>query len=92
LTDSSAHTSRLSQGSDWLGDQDAIEFMCREAVPVDPELEHLGVPFTRSDNGQIYQRAFGGQTVRYGEALHSELLQPRTGQGRRSCMPFTSNV
>jgi succinate dehydrogenase / fumarate reductase flavoprotein subunit len=57
------------KGSDWLGDQDAIEFMCREAIPAVIELEHYGVPFTRIADGKIYQRAFGGQMLRYGEAM-----------------------
>jgi succinate dehydrogenase / fumarate reductase flavoprotein subunit len=57
------------KGSDWLGDQDAIEFMCREAVTAAIELEHYGVPFTRIADGRIYQRAFGGQMLRYGQAL-----------------------
>lgn len=57
------------KGSDWLGDQDAIEYMCREAIPAVLELEKLGVPFTRIDNGDIYQRAFGGQMLRFGEAM-----------------------
>jgi succinate dehydrogenase / fumarate reductase, flavoprotein subunit len=57
------------KGSDWLGDQDAIEFMCREAIPAVIELEHYGVPFTRIEDGRIYQRAFGGQMLRYGEAM-----------------------
>ena len=48
------------KGSDWLGDQDAIEYMCREAIPAVIELEHYGVPFSRTDEGQIYQRPFGG--------------------------------
>jgi succinate dehydrogenase / fumarate reductase flavoprotein subunit len=55
------------KGSDWLGDQDAIEYMCREAVPAIIELEHYGVPFSRTADGRIYQRAFGGMTTRYGE-------------------------
>jgi len=55
------------KGSDWLGDQDAIEFMCREAIPAIIELEHYGVPFSRTEAGKIYQRAFGGMTTRYGE-------------------------
>jgi succinate dehydrogenase / fumarate reductase flavoprotein subunit len=55
------------KGSDWLGDQDAIEYMCREAVPAAIELEHFGVPFSRTDAGKIYQRPFGGMTTRYGE-------------------------
>ena len=55
------------KGSDWLGDQDAIEYMCREAVPAVIELEHFGVPFSRTQNGKIYQRPFGGMTTHYGE-------------------------
>ena len=53
------------RGSDWLGDQDAIEYMCREAIPAVVELEHLGVPFTRTEAGTIYQRRFGGHTTDY---------------------------
>ncbi len=55
------------KGSDWLGDQDAIEYMCREAIPAIIELEHYGVPFSRTDEGKIYQRPFGGMTTKYGE-------------------------
>src|SRR5690606_21009088 len=55
------------KGSDWLGDQDAIEYMCREAIPAIIELEHQGVPFSRTDDGKIYQRPFGGMTTKYGE-------------------------
>jgi succinate dehydrogenase / fumarate reductase flavoprotein subunit len=55
------------KGSDYLGDQDAIEFMCRKAVEVVVELEHFGMPFDRLDNGKIYQRPFGGHTSNYGE-------------------------
>ncbi|MCB1768291.1 MAG: succinate dehydrogenase flavoprotein subunit, partial [Candidatus Competibacteraceae bacterium] len=51
----------------WLGDQDAIEYMCREAVPAVIELEHYGVPFSRTEEGKIYQRPFGGMTTNYGE-------------------------
>src|SRR5688500_10254063 len=54
------------KGSDWLGDQDAIEYMCREAVPAIIELEHQGVPFSRTEDGRIYQRPFGGMTTHYG--------------------------
>jgi succinate dehydrogenase / fumarate reductase, flavoprotein subunit len=57
------------KGSDWLGDQDAIEYMCREAVPAVLELEHYGVPFSRTDDGRIYQRPFGGQTLEYGKTM-----------------------
>ncbi len=52
---------------DWLGDQDAIEYMCREAVPAVIELEHYGVPFSRTEEGKIYQHPFGGMTTNYGE-------------------------
>ena len=55
------------KGSDWLGDQDAIEFMCREAPNVVIELEHFGMPFDRNPDGSIYQRPFGGHTANYGE-------------------------
>ncbi len=62
------------KGSDWLGDQDAIEYMCREAIPAIIELEHYGLPFSRTPEGKIYQRAFGGMTVGYGK-----------GQAYRTC-------
>ncbi len=57
------------KGSDWLGDQDAIEYMCREAVPSVIELEHYGVPFSRTEEGKIYQRPFGGMTTNFGEGI-----------------------
>ncbi len=57
------------KGSDWLGDQDAIEYMCREAVPAVIELEHYGVPFSRTEEGKIYQRPFGGMTTNFGEGV-----------------------
>ena len=57
------------KGSDWLGDQDAIEYMCREAIPAIIELEHYGVPFSRTPEGKIYQRAFGGMTTHYGKGI-----------------------
>src|ERR1700739_3530282 len=56
------------KGADWLGDQDAIEYMCREAVPAVYELEHFGMPFSRTEEGRIYQRPFGGHMRNYGEA------------------------
>lgn len=56
------------KGSDWLGDQDAIEYLCRNAPAAVYELEHWGVPFSRTADGKIYQRAFGGMTKNYGEA------------------------
>jgi len=55
------------KGSDWLGDQDAIEYMCKEAADAVIELEHYGVPFSRTEAGRIYQRPFGGMTTHYGE-------------------------
>ncbi|WP_416897773.1 MAG: succinate dehydrogenase flavoprotein subunit [Minwuia sp.] len=55
------------KGSDWLGDQDAIEYLVRDAVDAVLELEHFGVPFSRTDEGKIYQRAFGGMTTNFGE-------------------------
>lgn len=61
------HAYDTIKGSDWLGDQDAIEYMCREAIPAILELEHYGVPFSRTEQGRIYQRAFGGMTTHFGE-------------------------
>src|SRR5213592_1819083 len=55
------------KGSDWLGDQDAIEYMCRNAIPAVIELEHFGVPFSRTELGQIYQRPFGGHMKEFGD-------------------------
>lgn len=57
------------KGSDWLGDQDAIEYMCRNAIPAVIELEHMGVPFSRTEEGKIYQRPFGGHTLHEGESM-----------------------
>jgi succinate dehydrogenase / fumarate reductase flavoprotein subunit len=62
------------KGSDWLGDQDSIEYMVRQAPEAVYELEHWGVPFSRTDDGRIYQRPFGGMTVDYGK-----------GQAQRTC-------
>ncbi|HXC90113.1 MAG TPA: FAD-binding protein, partial [Stellaceae bacterium] len=55
------------KGSDWLGDQDAIEYMCKNAIPAVIELEHMGVPFSRTEAGRIYQRPFGGHMTDYGD-------------------------
>jgi succinate dehydrogenase / fumarate reductase, flavoprotein subunit len=57
------------KGSDWLGDQDAIEFMCKQAPAAVIELEHYGVPFSRTDTGRIYQRPFGGMTTHFGKGV-----------------------
>lgn len=62
------------KGSDWLGDQDAIEYMCKEAPNSVIELEHYGVPFSRTEDGKIYQRAFGGMSTHFGK-----------GQAQRTC-------
>ncbi len=70
------------KGSDWLGDQDAIEYMCREAIPAVIELEHFGVPFSRIEDGRIYQRPFGGHTTQYGGgamAKRANAAADRTG-------------
>lgn len=70
------------KGSDWLGDQDAIHYMCREAPKVVYELEHYGLPFSRDENGKIYQRAFGGQSLDYGkggQAYRCAAAADRTG-------------
>ena len=68
------------KGSDWLGDQDAIEYLCREAIPAVLELERYGVPFSRTADGKIYQRAFGGMTTHYGK-----------GQAQRTCAYYNTN-
>jgi succinate dehydrogenase / fumarate reductase flavoprotein subunit len=69
------------KGSDWLGDQDAIEYMCRQAIPSIYELEHFGVPFSRTEDGRIYQRPFGGHMTDYGKApaLRACAAADRTG-------------
>ena len=69
------------KGSDWLGDQDAIEYMCRAAPQAVYELEHFGVPFSRLDDGRIYQRAFGGQSQNFGgeQAARTCAAADRTG-------------
>ena len=69
------------KGSDWLGDQDAIEYMCREAIPAVHELEHFGVPFSRIEDGRIYQRPFGGHMKDYGKtpAMRACAAADRTG-------------
>merc|ERR1711871_477958 len=70
------------KGSDWLGDQDAIHYMCREAPAAVLELEHYGLPFSRTDEGKIYQRAFGGQSLDYGkggQAYRCACAADRTG-------------
>lgn len=69
------------KGSDWLGDQDAIEYMCREAPEAVIELEHYGVPFSRTEDGKIYQRAFGGMTTHFGQgqAMRTCAAADRTG-------------
>jgi len=70
------------KGSDWLGDQDAIEFMCKEAPNAVIELEHYGLPFSRTDDGRIYQRPFGGMTTKFGQgppAHRTAAAADRTG-------------
>src|SRR6201996_587293 len=57
------------KGSDWLGDQDSIEYLCRHAPEAVYELEHFGMPFSRTEDGKIYQRAFGGMTSNYGQGI-----------------------
>uniref|UniRef100_A0A6B2L0M3 Succinate dehydrogenase [ubiquinone] flavoprotein subunit, mitochondrial n=1 Tax=Arcella intermedia TaxID=1963864 RepID=A0A6B2L0M3_9EUKA len=69
------HTFDTVKGSDWLGDQDAIHYMCREAPATVVELENYGVPFSRNEDGSIYQRAFGGQSTKFGKG----------GQAQRCC-------
>ena len=76
------------KGSDWLGDQDAIQYMCREAIPAVIELEHWGVPFSRTEEGKIYQRPFGGMTTHFGEgtAQRTCAAADRTGHAMLHAM------
>ena len=76
------HAYDTIKGSDWLGDQDAIQYMCREAPAAVRELENYGLPFSRTDEGRIYQRAFGGQSLHYGkggQAYRCAAAADRTG-------------
>jgi succinate dehydrogenase (ubiquinone) flavoprotein subunit len=76
------HAYDTVKGADWLGDQDAIQYMCREAVDSVIELEHYGVPFSRTEEGKIYQRAFGGQSLNFGkggQARRCAAAADRTG-------------
>jgi len=76
------HAYDTIKGSDWLGDQDAIQYMCREAPAAVIELENYGLPFSRTDDGRIYQRAFGGQSLEYGtggQAYRCAAAADRTG-------------
>ena len=68
-------SSLYAEGSDWLGDQNAIHYMTREAPDAVYELENYGMPFSRTDEGRIYQRAFGGQSLEFGKG----------GQAHRCC-------
>lgn len=76
------HVYDTVKGSDWLGDQDAIHYMCREAPAAVLELENYGMPFSRTDEGRIYQRALGGQSLKYGkggQAFRTACAADRTG-------------
>lgn len=81
------------KGSDYLGDQDSIEFMCEQAPQAMYDLEHMGMPFSRLDNGKIYQRAFGGQTINYGQevARRTCAAADRTGHALLHTL-FQNNV
>ena len=78
------------KGSDWLGDQDAIEYMCRNAIPSVIELENYGVPFSRTEEGKIYQRPFGGHTRSSANRWRAAPAPPPTGPGTRSCTRCTA--
>lgn len=76
------HAYDTIKGSDWLGDQDAIQYMCREAPKAVIELENYGLPFSRTEDGKIYQRAFGGQSLNFGkggQASRCACAADRTG-------------
>ena len=78
------------KGSDWLGDQDSIEYLCRNAPEAVYELEHFGMPFSRTEEGKIYQRAFGGMTGNYGKGIVQRTCAAadRTGRPPRPCRPL----
>ena len=81
------------KGSDWLGDQDAIEYMVREAPAAVYELEHAGVPFSRNDDGTIYQRPFGGHMQNMGEGPPVQrTAPPLTAPATRCCMRCISKA
>lgn len=76
------HTYDTIKGSDWLADQNAVHYMCKQAIPSVLELESYGMPFSRTKEGKIYQRAFGGQSLKYGEggqAKRTACVADRTG-------------
>jgi succinate dehydrogenase / fumarate reductase flavoprotein subunit len=81
------------KGSDYLGDQDSIEYMCQNAPQAMYELEHMGMPFSRLDNGKIYQRAFGGQTLDYGKGVAQRTcaVADRTGHALLHTL-FQNNI
>ena len=80
------------KGSDSLGDQDAIEYMCKNAMAAVIELEHMGVPFSRTEDGLIYQRPFGGHTVQWGKGLANAPAPRPTALGMRCSIRSTSNA
>jgi succinate dehydrogenase / fumarate reductase flavoprotein subunit len=81
------------RGSDWLGDQDAIEYMCREAIPAVVELEHLGVPFSRTEDGKIYQRKLADtQRIMPRATWLTGPAPPRIAPATRSCTRSTSSA
>ena len=76
------HAYDTIKGSDWLGDQDAIQYMCKNAPESVIELENMGMPFSRTEEGKIYQRAFGGQSLDFGkggQAYRCAAVADRTG-------------
>ncbi|MDR3478431.1 MAG: succinate dehydrogenase flavoprotein subunit [Gammaproteobacteria bacterium] len=81
------------KGSDYLGDQDSIEYMCKNAPTAMYELEHMGMPFSRLENGKIYQRAFGGQTLNYGQGVAQRTcaVADRTGHALLHTL-FQNNI
>ena len=90
------HAYDTVKGSDWLGDQDAIHYMCREAPEAILELESYGMPFSRTKEGKIYQRAFGGQSKEMGKGRsifiqnkHTGLAQSPTGLDMPCSIPFS---
>ena len=79
------------KGSDWLGDQDAIEYMVRNAADAVYELEHWGVPFSRTEDGRIYQRPFGGMTLDYGKGQAQRTCAAADRTGHEGALDFLRN-
>lgn len=80
------------KGADYIGDQDCIEYMCKVGPQAVYELEHMGLPFSRMDNGKIYQRPFGAVQNSCGEQARRGLVLQLTAPGTHCCIRYTSKI